>query len=79
MYARVKQCIGRGTIKKLYVRSCSIDSSHVKINKPKPFEDIPGPKSLPVIGTLYKYLPFIGKNNIIMMLDYFPKLNCDRN
>ncbi|XP_071440069.1 cytochrome P450 302a1, mitochondrial-like [Hetaerina americana] len=25
------------------------------------FEDIPGPKSLPVIGTLWQYLPFIGK------------------
>lgn len=27
----------------------------------KPFEDIPGPKSLPLVGTLYLYLPFIGK------------------
>lgn len=26
----------------------------------KPFADIPGPKSLPFIGTLYKYLPIIG-------------------
>lgn len=25
-----------------------------------PFEDIPGPRSYPVIGTLHKYLPFIG-------------------
>ncbi|XP_046960949.1 cytochrome P450 302a1, mitochondrial [Vanessa cardui] len=24
------------------------------------FEDIPGPKSYPVIGTLYKYLPYLG-------------------
>ena len=30
--------------------------------QPKPFEDIPGPRSLPVVGTLYKYLPLIGKN-----------------
>ncbi|XP_068210223.1 cytochrome P450 302a1, mitochondrial-like [Palaemon carinicauda] len=29
--------------------------------KAKPFEDIPGPKSLPFVGTLYLYLPFIGK------------------
>lgn len=72
MYTRVKQCIGRGTIKKLYARSCSTDPSHVE---PKPFEDIPGPRSLPVIGTLYKYLPFIGKNSIIMMLDYSKILN----
>ena len=27
--------------------------------EPKPFRNIPGPKSLPVIGTLYKYLPLI--------------------
>lgn len=27
----------------------------------KKFEDIPGPKSYPFIGTLHKYLPFIGK------------------
>lgn len=26
----------------------------------KTFEEIPGPKSLPLIGTLYKYLPIIG-------------------
>ncbi|XP_046391836.1 cytochrome P450 302a1, mitochondrial-like [Ischnura elegans] len=29
--------------------------------KEKPFQDIPGPKSLPVIGTLWKYIPYIGK------------------
>lgn len=27
----------------------------------KPFEDIPGPRSLPVVGTLYHYLPFVGQ------------------
>ncbi|XP_034943808.1 cytochrome P450 302a1, mitochondrial [Chelonus insularis] len=30
-------------------------------SKPRPFKEIPGPKSLPLIGTLYKYLPFIGE------------------
>lgn len=68
MYTRVKQCIGSGAIKKLYVRSCSTVPCHVEGNKPKPFEDIPGPRSLPLIGTLYKYLPFIGKNSVIMMI-----------
>lgn len=29
-------------------------------SKPRKFEDIPGPKSLPIIGTMYKYLPYIG-------------------
>lgn len=26
----------------------------------KPFECIPGPKSLPILGGLWKYLPLIG-------------------
>ncbi|XP_053997965.1 cytochrome P450 302a1, mitochondrial [Hylaeus anthracinus] len=29
--------------------------------QPRPFKDVPGPKSLPVIGTLYKYLPLTGE------------------
>lgn len=75
MYARVKQHIGSETMKKLYARSCSTNLNHVDRNEPKPFEDIPGPRSLPIIGTLYKYLPFIGKNNIIIMLDYIQKFS----
>ncbi|XP_011263096.1 cytochrome P450 302a1, mitochondrial [Camponotus floridanus] len=67
MYMRVKQCIGSGVIKKLYVRSCATDSSHVEEIEPKPFEDIPGPRSLPIIGTLYKYLPFIGEYSFVKM------------
>ncbi|XP_011500081.1 PREDICTED: cytochrome P450 302a1, mitochondrial [Ceratosolen solmsi marchali] len=27
----------------------------------RPFDEIPGPRALPLIGTLYKYLPFIGE------------------
>lgn len=27
----------------------------------KDFYDIPGPKSYPVVGTLYKYFPFFGE------------------
>lgn len=63
MYARVKLCGGRKAIEILRARHCSTNSCHVDNIEPKPFEDIPGPRSLPVIGTLYKYLPFIGKNN----------------
>ncbi|XP_015116287.1 cytochrome P450 302a1, mitochondrial [Diachasma alloeum] len=29
-------------------------------SNPRPFEEIPGPKSLPLIGTLHRYLPLIG-------------------
>ena len=32
-----------------------------KINA-RPFEEIPGPKGLPLIGTMHKYLPIIGRN-----------------
>lgn len=71
MYTRVKQYLGRKIIKNFYItRFCSTDQSHIDRNEPKPFEEIPGPRSLPIIGTLYKYLPFIGKKQyIIMMLD----------
>lgn len=27
----------------------------------KSFEEIPGPKCYPIVGTLYKYAPYIGK------------------
>ncbi|XP_015433714.1 PREDICTED: cytochrome P450 302a1, mitochondrial, partial [Dufourea novaeangliae] len=37
--------------------------------QPKPFEDIPGPKSLPIIGTLYKYLPVIGEYSFTKLYD----------
>ena len=36
----------------------------------KPFEAIPGPRSLPYIGTLYKYLPF-GENISIPLFFLF--------
>ncbi|KAL6261454.1 hypothetical protein P5V15_006546 [Pogonomyrmex californicus] len=67
MYARVKLCGERGIIKQLCSRSFSINSCHFDTNKPKPFKDIPGPKSLPVIGTLYKYLPYIGEYSFTVL------------
>lgn len=39
-------------------------------NQIKSFDQIPGPKSLPIIGTLWQYLPGIGKLNITF-LKYF--------
>ncbi|XP_029669358.1 cytochrome P450 302a1, mitochondrial-like [Formica exsecta] len=67
MYTRVKQRIASGAIKKLFARSCSTNPNHVDRNEPKPFEDIPGPRSLPVIGTLYKYLPCIGEYSFVKL------------
>ncbi|XP_018342302.1 PREDICTED: cytochrome P450 302a1, mitochondrial isoform X2 [Trachymyrmex septentrionalis] len=63
MYARVKLCGKKGMIKKLCSRSCSNNLHQIDSTKPKPFESIPGPRALPVIGTLYKYVPFIGEYN----------------
>ena len=36
----------------------NIKPTDIKIKK---FSEIPGPKSIPIFGTLYMYLPFIGK------------------
>jgi hypothetical protein len=33
----------------------------------KPFEDIPGPKPLPVIGNAWKFIPYIG--NVFCLVD----------
>lgn len=68
MYTRVKQYLGRKIIKNFYItRFCSTDQSHIDRNEPKPFEEIPGPRSLPIIGTLYKYLPFIGEYSFVKL------------
>lgn len=66
MYSRVKYRGQGGPIKKFCARSCSARSSFIEIDEePKPFEEIPGPRSLPLIGTLYKYLPF-GKSDVLV-------------
>lgn len=31
------------------------------LDKAKPFEEIPGPKSLPLLGNLHRYMPYIGE------------------
>ncbi|XP_076242279.1 cytochrome P450 302a1, mitochondrial [Calliopsis andreniformis] len=66
MYAGLKKwkpCMS----KKLYVQFYS-DNLTNKV-QPKPFKDIPGPKSLPLIGTLYKYLPLIGEYSFTNLYD----------
>ena len=36
-------------------------SVHDEWESAKPFEDIPGPKPLAIIGNLWRFLPYIGK------------------
>lgn len=64
MCTLLKKC-NQSIRKKLFIKFWSNEFTKSKIKKnhsqPKTFYDIPGPKSLPIIGTLYKYLPFIGE------------------
>lgn len=50
-------------------------SKGLTTEKIKPFEKIPGPLSLPIIGTLYLYFPFIGIlfYVLILLLSFFLK------
>lgn len=65
MYRRLKKCSNAIIRVKVYVRLYSDNSGKCEIQG-KPFKDIPGPRSLPLIGTLYKYLPLIGERiNIV--------------
>ncbi|CAL7949211.1 unnamed protein product [Xylocopa violacea] len=73
MYAQFKKCSQCITQGKLYVKfySDNVTKCQIKTDnrQPRPFSDIPGPKSLPIIGTLYKYLPFIGEYSFTKMYD----------
>lgn len=41
--------------------TCSGENKEAGRAHVRKFEEIPGPKSYPIIGTLYKYAPYIGK------------------
>lgn len=41
---------------------CQASASRTGETSVKSFDNIPGPKSLPLFGTLHKYLPVIGKS-----------------
>ncbi|CAH0627188.1 unnamed protein product [Chrysodeixis includens] len=43
------------------VRSSNGDQNTCETDKPMSFEEIPGPTSYPIIGTLHKYMPFFGE------------------
>ncbi|XP_017786799.1 PREDICTED: cytochrome P450 302a1, mitochondrial [Nicrophorus vespilloides] len=47
-------------IKPKFVEKCISRRFFSDGNVIKPFESIPGPKSLPILGTLHKYLPYFG-------------------
>ncbi|KAI4495471.1 hypothetical protein M0802_008685 [Mischocyttarus mexicanus] len=44
-----------------FVNNYSVNSSQISETTINSFQDIPGPISLPLIGTLYKYIPLIGE------------------
>ncbi|XP_034189588.2 cytochrome P450 302a1, mitochondrial [Osmia lignaria lignaria] len=68
MYRRLKKCSNAVIRKKVYVRFYSDNPGKCEIQG-KPFKDIPGPRSLPIIGTLYKYLPLIGEYNFTKLYE----------
>lgn len=47
----------------LFTNNCQVNFSTMNKTVLHSFQDIPGPVSLPLIGTLYKYIPLIGKLN----------------
>ncbi|KAG7210918.1 hypothetical protein KM043_016295 [Ampulex compressa] len=81
MYSRLRGQAGSALRKRPYVRFCSDNFSGCvrKVLEPRsrPFKDIPGPKSLPLIGTLYKYLPLIGEYSFTKLYESgVKKLKC---
>jgi hypothetical protein len=36
----------------------------------KPFEDIPGPKPLPIIGNMWRFIPYIGKVSYCFVIPF---------
>lgn len=49
----------------------SSNSTETTEKNAKPFKDIPGPKGVFGIGTLYKYFPIIGKTNHNQIYEIF--------
>lgn len=63
---KFKMCIlSRNTsivLRNLHIKGkTNTKSINLLSTKVKPFDEIPGPKSLPLIGTLYQYIPIFGK------------------
>ncbi|XP_076652888.1 cytochrome P450 302a1, mitochondrial isoform X1 [Halictus rubicundus] len=73
MYARIKTCSALKCKKIVYRRfycGSLVEGRAVPSGgPPRPFRDVPGPKSFPVIGTLYKYLPVIGEYSFARLYD----------
>lgn len=71
LQARPSQCPGRAPCvspsPSQGVRENEKDDNGDDVDEVKPFEAIPGPRSLPVIGTLHHYLPLIGQFTYVGM------------
>lgn len=55
------QCRARSiapAIERCEIKDADSESQHVR-----PYEDIPGPRKLPLIGNLLRFLPYIGKSS----------------
>lgn len=53
------QCRARSiapAIERCEIKDADSESQHVR-----PYDDIPGPKKLPLIGNIFRFLPYIGK------------------
>ncbi|XP_078044253.1 cytochrome P450 302a1, mitochondrial [Augochlora pura] len=73
MYARYQTCSvlkrKRNVYKRFYCGCLVGNRPGENEGPPRPFGDVPGPKSLPIIGTLYKYLPGIGEYSFTELYD----------
>jgi hypothetical protein len=43
-------------------------------NSARPYEEIPGPKPLPVVGNFWRFLPHIGKEMLYRFISMLSKL-----
>lgn len=60
MHKSVKKYFGE--VKYLFSRAFfTIKNKEADNTNARPFKEIPGPKGFPLLGTLHKYLPIIGK------------------
>lgn len=42
------------------IGTCPVQNEELSWEEAKPYNEIPGPKSYPIFGNLFKFLPYIG-------------------